>query len=227
VKKLSRFTQRERLLLAILGGLLLLTLIYYLLMPQVLKYQEICQDIEQTTKENDQLAKINQELAEEQTKLLETQYQLLKLKKYFNQELRDGGLFIKLDEGAHANEVTIKEVVPQKVVYDDAFLHLPIIISISGDYRNVLAYMQWLENSNDWSNLSEISQFVIEPTGGLSENDDGIVNINLTLSLYSTVTPENRMQIETYASGMIGRSNGFTPPLQYHYLHNNQQNGGQ
>ncbi|MEG6615875.1 type 4a pilus biogenesis protein PilO [Peptococcaceae bacterium 1198_IL3148] len=221
---MNRFTTREKSLLAILGGLILLTLLYYLLVPQINEYRRLCDDIEQTIKRCDQLTKINEELIVEQNKLFASRYQLQNLQRSFNMELIDGGLYVKLAEGANNHRVTIKEIVAQKVIDCDIYLQLPITIGVSGDFSDILAYIQWLENINELANFSEITQFTIEPDQNIVESG-GRVNTRLTLSLYSNVNPEVRMQIET--NGPVGRSNGFVPATEYHYLHNNQQNGGQ
>ncbi|MBM7854510.1 Tfp pilus assembly protein PilO [Desulfohalotomaculum tongense] len=219
---MSKLTIRERVLLLILLGLVISCLIYICLLgPQIREYLALSQEIKDTAQKLEQAKTASGKLVLEKKAVGITKISLEEMKKMFTREIRDGKLFIKLDTEAKNRNVVITEIITGEMTERQYYLEQPLDITVLGDYRNVLSYIQWLENTAQWANYSEIKQFIIEPDQDDTGEKNVIVKSNLTLVFYSDPSPRGKLQVQHAPEDSIGRRNVFLVPAQYHFLHNN------
>ncbi|MBO8137652.1 MAG: type 4a pilus biogenesis protein PilO [Desulfotomaculum sp.] len=224
---MNKLTPRERALLFVFAGAAAVYLLYScLLQPQITEYINLSQEIQLVQQEIRKAAAASHKLDIEKDKAGDVRTNLTEITKLFARDITGGKMLVKLDRGAVNCGINIKELSPQSYIEKEYYLELPVDITVEGDYRGILNYLQWLENTADWSNYSEISQFVIEP---YSNNNDSknTVQGSFTLVFYSEKYPREELQVKEVLEKNCGRSNVFLPSVQYHFLHNSQQNGGQ
>jgi hypothetical protein len=105
-----------------------------------------------------------------------------------------------------ATDVTITSITPGDIVEKPNYLELPLNITASGNYLNVVAFFTDLERL---PNLTDIRMFKI--LAAPTVDDDSNVTIAMSLIIFSGKTPQERLNLEEIKNWATGRSNIFEP----------------
>lgn len=160
----------------------------YFVTKQVKDYLALSQHLQQIEVKLNQYPRLKETLEAERGKLVVTQANLEQYTPYFNKALQEGELLTILGNEAANHQVNITQITPKEVTKSEHYQQLPLQMAINGDYHNILLYLQWLENLAEWANYSEIVAFSITPAEEAAQSLD-VVDCNLTLTLYSSLTP--------------------------------------
>ncbi|WP_031514901.1 hypothetical protein [Desulfofalx alkaliphila] len=192
-----RLTPRERVLLTVLLGLVVSYVVCgRWLGPQLKEYIGLSRQIKHTA----------EQLEEARAVVFSLPAKRDAAGQYYIKDMRDGNLFVAMDNAANDHQVNIVRLTAQAVGENSGYPEMPFEVVVRGNYSQVLSYLEWLENSYPWGSCSSISRFTVTPA---PSSDTEEVDIILTLIFYSHPQPTGQVQI------------------QYHNLHNNLQNGGQ
>ncbi|HHV35412.1 MAG TPA: hypothetical protein GXX59_07520, partial [Syntrophomonadaceae bacterium] len=80
----------------------------------------------------------------EQEKLLEINSKIADLEKLFEIEIRDGAPLILLGELSKAVGVEVTGLTPEEVKENSSIIEVPLLLSVKGDYLDILAFCQEL-----------------------------------------------------------------------------------
>jgi len=167
----------------ILGG--------YLITKQVKDYLALNQDLQQMQAKLNQYATLQQTLVAEKEKLAASRVDGQQYNIFFNKALQKGELLMLLGDQAINQQVTITNITPHEVTKTEYYQQLPLQITIKGTYQQILSYLQWLENLDQWDNYSEIVAFTITPAG--EAETMSVMECNVTWVLYASPTPTEEM----------------------------------
>ena len=120
--------------------------------------------------------------------------------------MRDGSTEILLGLKTAATEVTIASVKPGLIVEKPNYLELPLDITASGNYLNVVAFYADLERLTNLTDL-RIFKIVAAPTA----DDDSNVTITMSMVVFTAKTPTERLALDEISNWAIGRDNVFAP----------------
>lgn len=161
---LEKMSDRERSLLVLLLGMILIGIIYfgfvkYLYPNYSMVKDELNRKSESLTEINSRISQIS--IVEEKNSELKNRLQGLTIS--FNKEVRNGINYYYIGKHAVDNEVMIRELLPEPVEVFDQYLKIPLRITVRGKYRNILRYIEQIEN--EMPNTSEITLLEIRPAG--------------------------------------------------------------
>ncbi|MEL7567496.1 MAG: type 4a pilus biogenesis protein PilO [Dehalobacterium sp.] len=161
---LEKMSARERSLLAILLGVILIAIIYFgfikYLYPQ---YRQVKDDL---NFKKESLIEVNSrinQLSYLEEKNSELNNRLKNLTNSFNKEVRNGINYYYVGKHAVDNSVVIRELIPEPFEDYDQYVKIPLKITVRGKYRNILNFIEQIEN--DMPNTSEIISLEIQPAG--------------------------------------------------------------
>ncbi len=227
----QKLQPREKILLATLGACIVIFLLFnFILVPQ---YDAFSENRDRLT-ELETKAKVAQnilssEKAESELAAKATE-KLNEVKPLFNKQMTDGLAVSHIGFEAMKNNVRIDSFVPSDIVNKGSYLELPTKLVVSGDYLNVISFIQRVEGEG-MPNLADLRTIKIQPEKTeidsadsavkrfLQENDNssptnqnGRVTAMLDLVIYSSATPEERLKLEQEAGWPVGRQNAFQTP---------------
>ena len=105
-----------------------------------------------------------------------------------------------------ATDVTITSITPGDITEKPNYIELPLDITASGNYLNVVSFFTDLERL---SNLTDIRMFKILATPTV--DDASNVTITMSLIIFSGKTPQEQLSLEEIKNWVTGRSNIFEP----------------
>jgi Tfp pilus assembly protein PilO len=141
-----------------------------------------------------------------QGKLLELHSKIADLEKLFQVEMRDGAHLFLLGQLSKAMGVEINGVEPEKIKEHPQIIEIPLVLSVKGNYLDILAFCQELED-NSLQNLTVIRH--IKVTAGRKSPEKGrafevidpadaseLVNTELGISIYTAKNPQNKYSFD-------------------------------
>ena len=226
----QKLQPRERVLLAALGVCIVLyAVFYFLLIPQYdtfTKNKNTLSELEAKAKAAENVLaseKAERELAAKSTEKLN------EVKPLFNNRMTDGLTVTYIGLEAMRANVQIDSFIPSDIVNKGAFLELPAKFEVSGDYPDVVSFIEKMEGL---PNLSDLRSLKIQPEkvvaapnatavpnsakgqlpAATSSNQNGRVTATFDLVIYSSSAPEDRLKLEQTAGWQVGRQNAFKTP---------------
>jgi Tfp pilus assembly protein PilO len=199
--------RRQQLIaIAVLVVLIVAGAIYEFGIPKYKEYQQMSADlrIKQAQMNSDRV--IASSLRTEMAAYDQTKSDLNTTGKLFDTEMRDGSDEVLLGLRAASTGVTIDSVTPGIIVEKPNYLELPLELTASGNYLNVVAYYADLERLTNLTSL-RIFKIVAAPT----VDDDSNVNIDMSMVVFTAKTPTDRLTLEEIGNWAIGRDNVFEP----------------
>jgi Tfp pilus assembly protein PilO len=138
-----------------------------------------------------------------QGKLLELHSKIADLEKLFQVEMRDGAHLFLLGQLSKAMGVEITGVEPEKIKEHPQIIEIPLVLSVKGNYLDILALCQELED-NSLQNFTVIRHIKVakgnSPAKGRSfESIDPapeMVNAELGISIYTAKNPQNKYSFD-------------------------------
>lgn len=136
----------------------------------------------------------------EQEKLLEINSKIADLEKLFEIEIRDGAPLILLGELSKAVGVEVTGLTPEEVKENSSIIEVPLLLSVKGDYLDILAFCQELDD-NALQNLTVVRHIKITAGRKSSKQEHAfdvtapadaphMVNAELELSIYTSKNPQ-------------------------------------
>ena len=198
--------KKQLIVIAVLAVLIVAGLVYEFVVPQVRNYDQLCATLhaKQAQVSSDRI--IANSLKTEMTTFNQTKSYLDMAGQLFDTEMRDGSSEVLLGLKTAATEVTITSLKPGLIVEKTNYLELPLEITASGNYLNVVAFYSDLERL---TNLTDprIFKIVAAPTA----DDDSNVTIAMSMVIFTAKTPTERLGLEEISNWAIGRDNIFEP----------------
>ena len=198
--------KKKLMAIAALALVLLIALVYFVVAPQVKAYQQSC------ARARDLQAKVNSaritanSLRASLAAFNQTKSDFDNVGKFFDTEMRDGSDVVLLGLKSAATDVTITSITPGDITEKPNYLELPLNITASGNYLNVVAFFTDLERL---PNLTDIRMFKI--LAAPTVDDASNVTITMSLIIFSGKTPQERLNLEEIKNWATGRSNIFEP----------------
>ena len=226
----QRLQPREQILLATLGAcVVLFVLFYFLLIPQYdafARKREAMSQLEAKAKAAENV--LSSEKAESGLAAKSTE-KLNEVKSLFNNQMTDGLAVTYIGMEAMKTNVQINSFIPSEIVNKGAYLELPAKFEVSGDYPNVVSFIQRMEGL---PNLADLRSLKIQPAKKVvvsaesavqnfakaqlptapGTDQDGRVTATFDLVIYSSATPEARLKLEQEAGWLLGRQNAYRTP---------------
>ncbi len=192
--------------IAVLALVLIIALVYCVVVPQVKAYQQSCKQLRDLQAKVSSARITANSLRASLAAFNQAKSDLGTVGTPFDTEMRDGSDVVLLGLKSAATDVTITSVTPGDIVEKPNYLELPLNITASGNYLNVVAFFTDLERL---PNLTDIRMFTIlaAPTA----DDDSNVTITMSLIIFSGKTPQERLNLEEIKNWAIGRLNIFEP----------------
>jgi len=225
----QKLQPREKILLATLGACIVIFLLFnFILIPQ---YDAFSENRDRLT-ELETKAKVaenilSSEKAESELAAKATE-KLNEVKPLFNNQMTDGLAVAHIGLEAMRTNVRINSFIPSDIINKGAHLELPVKFEVSGDYPNVVSFIQKMEGLPNLSDLrslkiqpekettstaSAVQNFVKEQLPATPGSDqNGRVTAAFDLVIYSSTAPEERLRLEQEAGWLTGRQNAFQTP---------------
>ncbi len=197
---------RQLIAIAVLALVIIAALIYEVVIPQVKVYRQLCATsrAEQAQVANDRI--IANSLRTEMAAFDQTKSDLKAAGMLFDTEMRDGSSTVLFGLKAAATEVVITSIKPGLIVEKSNYLELPLDITASGNYLNVVAFYADLERLPNLTDF-RIFKIVAAPTA----NDDSNVTITMSMVIFTAKTPTEKLSLEEISNWVVGRDNVFEP----------------
>lgn len=197
---------RQLIVIAVLALLIIVGVVYEFVIPQVKDYQRLCATLqtEQAQVSSDRM--IASSLRRDMATFNQTKSDLSTAGELFDTEMRDGSSEVLLGLRTAATEVTITAVTPGLITEKPNYLELPLDLTASGDYLNVVAFYADLERLTNLTDL-RIFKIVAAPT----VDDDSNVTITMSMVVFTAKTPTERLALAEISKWAIGRDNVFEP----------------
>lgn len=224
----QKLQTREKILLVTLGACVVLFLsFYFLLIPQYdafTRNRDHLEDLESKAKAAENVLaseKKESELA------ASAATQLGEVKPFFDNQMNDGLAVAQVGFEAMQANVRIDSFKPSDIVNKGSYLELPTKFEVSGDYLDVITFLQRMEGAG-MPNLADLRTLKIEPEKtkvasaesavknfmqeSLDAGQNGRVTATFDLVIYASSTPEARLKLEQEAGWLVGRRNAFQTP---------------
>jgi Tfp pilus assembly protein PilO len=197
---------RQLIVILVLALIIIAAVVYEFVIPQVKDYQQMCATLrtKQAQVNSDRI--IANSLRTAMATFNQTKSDLNTAGKLFDTELRDGSGIVLLGLKSAATEVTITAVTPGLIVEKPNYLELPLGITASGNYLNVVAFYADLERLTNLADL-RIFKILASPT----VDDDSNVTITMSMVVFTAKTPTEKLALEEISNWAIGRDNVFEP----------------
>lgn len=209
----EKLSQREKLLLALLGAIIVLYFFYtFLLGPQLAAFREVRAELRMATARLEKGRNIAASFSREKEALRAAAERLAPLSPRFDIDLGDGAVLADIGLEAARQGVMVTLVRPGAAVQKEHYLALPLEFVVQGDYRQVLNFIRKVENLASLSELKqmEVKALVLAENPGASPAAaDGRVRATFTLVLYAAPTPENKLRLEALSKWVLGRDNPY------------------
>jgi Tfp pilus assembly protein PilO len=185
---------------------LLMALVYFVVAPQVKAYQQSCAQLRDLQGKVGSTRITANSLRASMAAFNQAKDDLDSVTKLFDTEMRDGSDVVLLGLKSAATEVTITSITPGDIVEKPNYLELPLNITASGNYLNVVAFYTDIERL---PNLTDIRMFKI--LAAPTTDDDSNVTITMSVIVFSGKNPQEQLGLEEIRNWAIGRSNIFEP----------------
>lgn len=220
----ERLTPRDKfLLVALLVGAWIYWVYYFALSPQIRAYAQIKSEL---VTEKAKLARAKATAAAlraEKARYRAAQQEVARVGEPFATEMRDGAAVLLLGLRSAAGNVDVTDIEPGDIVTNKHSLEIPLKVMVQGNYLDLLAFIDGLENQA-LRNLSEVRSLKIVALGpastlaGTSQLSSeagyataGGVKAEIGLVIYSAKNPTSKLQLEQLALWLRGRGNAFQP----------------
>ncbi|MGQ9513019.1 type 4a pilus biogenesis protein PilO [Thermodesulfitimonas sp.] len=209
----EKLSQREKVLLVLLGTIIVLYLFgTFLLGPQLAAFREVREQLRIATARLEKGRNIAASYSQEKEALRAAAERLAPLASRFDIDLGDGAVLVDIGLEAARQGVAVTLVRPGVVGQQEHYFELPIEFAVQGDYRRVLNFIRKVENLASLSELRQIeikALVLAENPGASPAAADGRVRATFTLVLYAAPTPENKLRLETVSKWVLGRDNPY------------------
>lgn len=179
--------------------------LFFLLLTQLWGYLLLTRDLEASWAELAHVKSVVAADEKEQEKLLETNKKISELEGFFHLEMRDGTPLVLLGQLSDAMGVEIIGLTPKQMREHSQIIEIPLILVARGDYLDLLALCQELED-NALQNFTSIRyiKIVAYSNPGTSKREQTIqfsvntaeasnmVEAELGISIFTSPTPENK-----------------------------------
>ncbi|MGB9792979.1 MAG: type 4a pilus biogenesis protein PilO, partial [Thermacetogeniaceae bacterium] len=220
----NRLSARDKLLLVILiMGAWFYAVYYFVLSPQIKAYAQIKSELETEKGKLETAKAMAAALSEEKARYRAAQQEVAKIEGSFETEMRDGAAVILLGLRSVARNVDVTGIEPSDIVTNKYSLEIPLKVTVQGDYLDLLAFIDSLENQA-LRNLAEVRSLKIVAMGSASTPggtsqlsseacyaDAGGVKAEIGMVIYSAKNPRSKLQLEQLALWLRGRGNAFKP----------------
>lgn len=220
---MSNLSDREKnMLLALLLAILIFLNYRYLLGPQIQSYQAVKSELNQVRLQAAEVDTVAASLQSESDAVKVARQRLEKAKAQFSMNMQDGCTPFLLGKWAIKDRVIITSYQPGLVANKEVYLELPLKIGLRGDYPDVLTFIKEVE---EMGNLTEIRYLMMKPykppalkdagaqPGGPDQSlplqQDGTVVAEISLIMYSDVTPQGRLVLDEMSQWPVGKGNSF------------------
>ncbi len=220
----EKLSSRDRfLLVALLVAVWIYAVYSFILSPQIKAYARVKSEL---AAEKAKLARARSTAAAlktEMTRLRAAQQEKDKTGEPFKTEMRDGADIILLGLRSAAGNIDITGVEPGSIITNRHSLEILLKVMVRGNYLDVLAFINNLENQA-LKNLTEVRSLKVEAIeafqspaassqsySAAGDAAGGGVRAEIGLIIYSAKTPEARLQLEQLAGWLRGRGNAFQP----------------
>lgn len=221
---LGILSARRKLLVGGLLAAVAAAFVYFVLTPQVKALALAKGDLALQTQKLAQARDAVSSLKNERELLVKVKEECAVQGKAFDTEMGSGTDIIMLGLSAAFKNIEITGVEPGKIMENGHTLEIPVKISLTGDYLDLIDFCRELEKSvKDLNelNLAEIRSLkieAIEPGYGVSSfipnsgtASPGQVKATLGLVIFSAREPEGKVEMEELANWLEGRPNVFSP----------------
>ncbi len=231
-----QLTPRDKKILMIFLPFFLVALIFwFILFPQIKAYSLVRGDLAEARQKVGVFAERSQQLERETQSLNEAKAQFGDVKNKFTATMQDGLFIVNLDRKVKEEKVMVYTFNPLGIQKHPEYWALPVEMIMTGDYNQIIAVLDFLENQVNLTELREIFIFSssideIESEGlkvsfstdnilDLIRAHEGYVGVRLILMLYSEPSPRGRLFLEDIQQWQFGRNNPFkvlpNPNAQY------------
>lgn len=218
----QNLSSREKAMLMVLGIIILLAGFYYfLLRPQLDAYASVTGQLAVKQAELQKAELTLRAKKAETKKAAAVREQLAGYTPLFDTEFRQGSAMVLIGLKAADLQVTLSNLEPAGIVDRESYLVLPVKLGLKGNYTNVLALLNEIENL---PNLVEIRTMDIQAdsagnTAGASSPTSGLpvpgnVQCTCELLIYSDPTPGGVLYLaqEKIMTWRVGRPDPFAVP---------------
>jgi Tfp pilus assembly protein PilO len=205
----------------VLALIVIVVLVYEWVMPRVKEYQQMSDTLraKQAQVSSDRI--IADSLKTEMITFNKATSDLETTSKFFDTKMRDGSHIVLLGLKSAATEVTITSIKPGNVVEKPNYLELPLDITATGNYLNVVAFFTDLESL---PNLTDIRMFKI--VAAPTVDDDSNVTVNMSIVIFAAKTPTEAIGLDEISNWALGRDNVFEPLDGFGQVSASAQSGG-
>lgn len=220
----ERLTPREKFLLVALFVAAWLYGVYrFVLYPQIRAYTQIKSELEAEKAKLATAKATAAALRAEIARYRAAQQEVARIGELFETEMRDGAAVLLLGLRSAARDVDVTGIEPGDIVTNKHSLEIPLKVTVRGNYLDLLAFIDSLENQA-LGNLAEVRSLKIvamgpAPTPGGTQQPSseagyaasGGVKAEIGLVIYSAKNPKSKLQLEQLALWLRGRGDAFQP----------------
>jgi|GEM_PF-4019142 len=157
----SRLSRREKVLIWAALTLGLVSLFYrYVLAGQMVRYMELQGRLQSATVKQMHLLRTAKQLDRVQRETEQAETELASLNALLATKIHAGNVLIQIEFRAKESGVALQACLPKPIIDHGTYAELPADLTVSGDYRHILGFINALENL---PNLTLIRSFSVLP----------------------------------------------------------------